>query len=49
MPYKNLGNLSILELQTEYRSLKEDPVKDFYQACLLNAQNYKRAVGYSKN
>ena len=29
-----LGDLSVLDLKTEYRSLKEDPVKNFYRPCL---------------
>ena len=44
-----LGDLSILDLTTEYRSLKEDPVREFYRPCLLNAINYKRAVGYFRS
>lgn len=44
-----LGDLSVLDLKTEYRSLKEDPVRDFYRPCLLNAINYKRAVGFFRS
>lgn len=44
-----LGNLSVLNLKTEYRSIKEDPVTDFYGPCLLNAIRYKRAVGYFRS
>ena len=44
-----LGDLSIFDLKTEYRSLKEDPVKEFYRPCLLNAISYKRAVGYFRS
>ena len=44
-----LGDLSVLELMTEYRSLKEDPVREFYRPCLLNAISYKRAVGYFRS
>lgn len=44
-----LGDLSILDLKTEYRSLKEDPINDFYRPCLLNANTYKRAVGYFRS
>ena len=44
-----LGDLSILDLTTEYRSLKEDPVREFYRPCLLNAICYKRAVGYFRS
>ena len=32
-----LGDLSVLNLKTEYRSIKEDPVRDFYRPCLLRA------------
>ena len=44
-----LGNLSVLDLKTEYRSLKEDPVRDFYNPCLLNAISYKRAAGFFRS
>ena len=44
-----LGDLSVLNLQTEYRSLKDDPVRDFYRPCLLNANLYRRAVGYFRS
>ena len=44
-----LGDLSVLNLKTEYRSIKEDPVRDFYRPCLLNAISYKRAVGYFRS
>ena len=44
-----LGDLSILNLITEYRSLKEDCVREFYRPCLLNAVSYKRAVGYFRS
>ena len=44
-----LDDLSVLDLKTEYRSLKEDPVRDFYRPCLLNSVNYKRAVGYFRS
>lgn len=44
-----LGDLSVLDLDTEYRSLKEDPVTEFYRPCLLNAIRYKRAVGYFRS
>jgi superfamily II DNA or RNA helicase len=43
------GNLSILELNTEYRSAKEDPARFFYQPCLQQASLYKRAVGYFRS
>lgn len=44
-----LGDLSVLDLKTEYRSIKEDPVRDFYRPCLLNAIRYKRAVGFFRS
>ncbi|MHC2621510.1 superfamily II DNA or RNA helicase [Bradyrhizobium huanghuaihaiense] len=44
-----LGDLSILKLATEYRSLKDDPVRSFYRQCLLNSNQYKRAVGYFRS
>lgn len=44
-----LGDLSVLNFNTEYRSLKEDPVREFYTPCLLNAVCYKRAVGYFRS
>ena len=44
-----LGDLSVLDLKTEYRSIKEDPVRDFYRPCLLNSISYKRAVGYFRS
>ncbi|MGY3536081.1 MULTISPECIES: DEAD/DEAH box helicase family protein [unclassified Bradyrhizobium] len=44
-----LGNLSSLKLATEYRSLKDDPVRSFYRRCLLNSNQYKRAVGYFRS
>ena len=44
-----LGDLSILDLKTEYRSIKEDPWREFYRPCLLNATRYKRAVGYFRS
>ena len=44
-----LGDLSVLNLKTEYRSLKEDPVREFYRPCLLNSNGYKRAVGYFRS
>ena len=43
------GDLSILPLDTEYRSLKEDPVRDFYRPCLLNSNKYRRAVGFFRS
>ena len=44
-----LGDLSVLDLKTEYRSIKEDSVRDFYKPCLLNAISYKRAVGFFRS
>ena len=44
-----LGDLSVLDLKTEYRSLKEDPVREFYRPCLLNSISYKRAVGFFRS
>ena len=44
-----LGDLSILDFKTEYRSLKDDPVRDFYRPCLLNSTKYRRAVGYFRS
>ena len=44
-----LGDLSVLDLKTEYRSLKDDPFRDFYRPCLLNANNYRRAVGFFRS
>lgn len=43
------GNLARLELNTEYRSVKEDPARAFYRPCLLAASTYKRAVGYFRS
>jgi superfamily II DNA or RNA helicase len=44
-----ISDLSALELKTEYRSLKDDPARAFYRPCLLNSNNYKRAVGYFRS
>lgn len=44
-----LGDLSVLNLVTEYRSLKENPVREFYRPCLLNSISYRRAVGYFRS
>jgi superfamily II DNA or RNA helicase len=44
-----MGDLSHLQFKTEYRSLKEDPAREFYKPCLLNATLYKRAVGYFRS
>ena len=43
------GNLSALDLDTEYRSLKDDPVGRFYVKCLREAAFYRRAVGYFRS
>lgn len=43
------GNLSALDLDTEYRSLKDDPVGNFYTKCLREAERYDRAVGYFRS
>lgn len=42
-------SLASLELQTEYRSAKEDPVRSFYKPCLESSKIYKRAVGYFRS
>lgn len=44
-----MGDLSVLRLETEYRSLKTDPVASFYRPCLLNSTMYKRAAGYFRS
>lgn len=44
-----IGDLSILDLKTEYRSLKEDPARAFYRQCLLHSKLYKRATGYFRS
>ncbi|MDO9489437.1 MAG: DEAD/DEAH box helicase family protein [Sphingomonadaceae bacterium] len=43
------GNLAALRLDTEYRSLKDDPVGSFYVRCLREASVYQRAVGYFRS
>ena len=43
------GNLAALDLDTEYRSLKDDPVGSFYVRCLREASTYDRAVGYFRS
>lgn len=43
------GNLASLALETEYRSIKDDPVKNFYVPCLREASFYKRAAGYFRS
>ncbi|MEQ1934743.1 MAG: DEAD/DEAH box helicase family protein, partial [Fimbriimonadaceae bacterium] len=44
-----LGDLSALQLKTEYRSLKEAPALTFYRPCLQHSTTYKRATGYFKS
>jgi superfamily II DNA or RNA helicase len=48
-PERFIGDLSILDLKTEYRSLKEDPARAFYRQCLLHSTSYKRAAGYFRS
>lgn len=43
------SNLSQLSLATEYRTGDSDPVKDFYEPCLNNSNEYKRAVGFFRS
>ena len=43
------GDLSKLNLNTEYRSTNDDPVEGFYKRCLRNASTYQRAVGYFRS
>ncbi|WP_217998732.1 hypothetical protein, partial [Novosphingobium naphthalenivorans] len=43
------GDLSALNVETEYRSLKDDPVERFYKPCLRNSNFYRRAVGYFRS
>lgn len=38
-----------LDFSTEYRTGEIDPVAGFYRPCLLNACEYKRAVGYFRS
>lgn len=38
-----------LALLTEYRTGEVDPVSGFYRPCLLNANEYKRAVGFFRS
>ncbi len=46
---KFIGDLSSISLETEYRSLKDGPVKNFYVPCLRSSTSYKRAVGYFRS
>jgi superfamily II DNA or RNA helicase len=43
------GDLSVLFLKTEYRSLKEQPALLFYRPCLQHSVLYKRATGYFRS
>lgn len=43
------GDLSAILFETEYRSLKDDPVGQFYVRCLRNSTYYRRAVGYFRS
>ncbi|WP_422369857.1 DEAD/DEAH box helicase family protein [Hoeflea sp.] len=43
------GNLSILDLNTEYRSIKEQPAITFYRPCLQQSEIYRRAAGYFRS
>ncbi len=43
------GDLSILSLNTEYRSVKEQPASTFYRPCLQQAVVYRRAAGYFRS
>jgi superfamily II DNA or RNA helicase len=43
------GNLAQIHFRTEYRSIKDDPARDFFSPCLLNSVQYKRAVGYFRS
>jgi len=44
----NFG-LSQLSFATEYRTGDSDPVKDFYEPCLRNSVEYRRAVGFFRS
>lgn len=44
-----LGDLSVLKLKTEYRSIKEAPAQAFYRPCLQHAIICKRAAGYFRS
>jgi superfamily II DNA or RNA helicase len=43
------GDLSTLKLNTEYRSVKEQPVTGFYKPCLQQSVLYRRAAGYFRS
>lgn len=43
------GDLSTLKLETEYRSMKDNPVGAFYKKSLRQASVYRRAVGYFRS
>lgn len=49
IPTNSFGDLSRLEFKTEYRSLKDNPVRDFYRRSLSHSSVYKRAVGYFRS
>ncbi len=40
------GDLSNVDLKTEYNTEEDDIVKDLYSPCLARASHYDRAVGY---
>ncbi|MFD1253162.1 ATP-dependent RNA helicase DbpA [Devosia equisanguinis] len=44
-----LGDLAVLRLKTEYRSIKESPATAFYRPCLQHSIRYKRAAGYFRS
>lgn len=44
-----LEGLAALDFFTEYRTGEIDPVGGFYRPCLLNAVDYKRAVGFFRS
>lgn len=45
---QNTG-LARFDFSTEYRTGDLDPVNGFYRPCLLNATDYRRAVGYFRS
>jgi superfamily II DNA or RNA helicase len=47
-PTPPLG-LASLQLRTEYRTGRVDPVHEFYLPCLVNSTAYDRAVGYFRS
>lgn len=42
-------NLSAIDVKTDYRTGRDDAVKDFYSPCLANSHRYSRAVGYFRS